>query len=93
MAANNEIGTVQPLAEIGAIASARGVTFHTDAAQAAGKVPIDVHAMNIDLLADGSRHARSKGAGALFVRKRKPKLSSPARSTAAATRTASAREP
>ncbi|HTO85295.1 MAG TPA: aminotransferase class V-fold PLP-dependent enzyme, partial [Methylomirabilota bacterium] len=50
MAANNEIGVVQPLAEIGALCRARGVLFHTDAAQAAGKVPIDVEAMQIDLL-------------------------------------------
>src|SRR5262249_56087257 len=50
MAANNEIGVVQPLAEIGALCRARGVLFHTDAAQAAGKVPIDVEAMPIHLL-------------------------------------------
>ena len=50
MAANNEIGTVQPMAALGAIVREHGALFHTDAAQAAGKVPIDVRAMNIDLL-------------------------------------------
>ena len=74
MAANNEIGTVQPLAEIGAIAAEHGVIFHTDAAQAAGKIAIDVKAMNIDLLSlTGHKYYGPKGAGALFVRKRKPK--------------------
>ena len=50
MFANNEIGTIQPIAEIGKLAKARGIVFHTDATQAAGKIPIDVEAMGIDLL-------------------------------------------
>jgi cysteine desulfurase len=75
MAANNEIGTLQPLAEIGAIAHEYGALLHTDAAQAAGKVPIDVRAMNIDLLSlTGHKLYGPKGAGALFVAKTKPRL-------------------
>jgi cysteine desulfurase len=71
MAVNNEIGVIQPLADIGKICRDHGVFFHTDAAQAVGKIPLDMEAMNIDMLSiSGHKLYAPKGVGALFVRKR-----------------------
>lgn len=75
MAANNEIGVLQPLAEIGALCRSRGVHFHTDAAQAIGKIPLDVEAMSIDLMSlTAHKIYGPKGIGALYVRRRHPRV-------------------
>jgi cysteine desulfurase len=75
MYANNEIGVIQPIAEIGKIAKEKGVLFHVDGVQAAGKIPVDVQKDNIDMLAISAHKMYGpKGVGALYVRRRNPRV-------------------
>ena len=75
MFANNEIGTINPIGEIGKIARERGVLFHTDAVQGVGKLPLDVEAMNIDLLSMTAHKIYGpKGVGAIYVRSKGPRV-------------------
>lgn len=70
MAANNEIGTLQPVAEIGRLAREHGILFHTDAVQAVGAIPVDVNAWNVDMLSlSGHKLHAPKGIGVLYIRK------------------------
>jgi cysteine desulfurase len=75
MAANNEIGVLQPIAEMGKLCADRNILFHTDAAQALGKIPLDVQAMHIDVMSITAHKLYGpKGIGALYVRRRDPRV-------------------
>src|SRR5438034_4751901 len=75
MAANNEIGTIEPIKEIGQFAHEKGILFHSDATQAVGKIPLNVEDMGIDLLSlTAHKMYGPKGIGALFVRSTKPRV-------------------